>query len=108
MKFGTVLGQLLAESGLSYDKLGKSLDPIVSRNYISKLVNSETKPPNQKRLNQIIKALSKHIKITNNQLFDYYNLAGIEKYPEATALFKFTNILKSKCECNNIRSLQFE
>ena len=109
MKFGTVLGQLLAQSKLSYDKLGKSMDPPVSRNWISKIVNSETKPPNQKRLNQIIKAISKHIKITNNQLFDYYNLAGIEKYPEAQALFKFTNILKSKCaECNNIRSLQFE
>ena len=108
MKFGEVLGQLLNSSGLSYDNLGKSLDPVVSRNYISKLVNSETKPPNQKRLNQIIKAISQHITISNNQLFDYYNLAGIEKYPEAQALFKFTNILKSKCECNNIRSLQFE
>jgi hypothetical protein len=108
MKFGNILNKLLSDSGLSYDKLGKSLTPPVSRNYISKLVNSETKPPSQKRLNQIIQTISQVIQIDTNMLYDYYNLAGIEKYPEAQALFKFTNILKSKCECNNIRSLQFE
>lgn len=107
MKFGNILGQLLAESGLSYDKLGKSLHPPVSKNYISKLVNSETKPPNQNRLNQIIKHLSKHIQITNNQLFDFYNLAGIEKYSEAQSLFRYVNILKSRCDqSSRLQSLQ--
>lgn len=107
MRFGEVLGELLAESGLSYSNLGKSLDPVVSRNYISKLVNSETKPPNQKRLNQIIKAISQRITISNNQLFDLFNLAGQEKYPEASSLFRYVNILKSRCDkSSRLQSLQ--